>query len=74
VTRLSPPIILGFRLLLALEAPQSAQLIPEDRVSARRAALDPADVQCARCELNLIPPEVYKLGGTKPVTVGEERE
>ena len=35
-----------FGLLLALEAPQSAEFIPKDRMGARGPPLHPADVQC----------------------------
>ena len=41
-------------------------------MSARRAPLDPADVQCPRGELDLIPTEVNEFGGTKAVTIGDQ--
>ena len=44
--------------LLALEPPQGLQFITDDRVSARGALLDPADVQGGRSEVDLIPAKV----------------
>jgi hypothetical protein len=49
-------------LLLALEPPQGAQLVPEHGVRAGSALLDPADMQGARSEVDLIPVEVDQLG------------
>src|SRR5580700_2958610 len=45
------------RLLLALEPPQRLQLVPYDRVRARRTLLDPADVQAGCSQVQLIPNE-----------------
>jgi len=56
-------------LLFTLEAAQGAQLVAEDRVGAGRTALNPADVQRARCELDLIPAEVNKLRRAQAVSV-----
>ena len=36
------------------------------------ASLDPADMQRARGELNLIPAQVHKLGGPEAVPVGRQ--
>ena len=60
-----------FRLLLALKAPQGSQFIAEDRVGARRAPLDPANMQRSGSEIDLIPAEVNKFGGPKAVTIGD---
>ena len=38
-------------------------------MGARRAPLDPADVQCPRSELDLLPSKVNKLGRTKAMSV-----
>ncbi|MGA8650745.1 MAG: hypothetical protein WB677_09000, partial [Xanthobacteraceae bacterium] len=43
-----------FRLLLALEPPQRAQFVTEDRMRAGRAFLDPADVQGRGSQVDLI--------------------
>jgi hypothetical protein len=41
-------------------------------VGARRATLDPADMQCPRGELDLLPSEVNELGGTKAVSISHQ--
>jgi len=41
--------------LFALEATEGTQFVPEDRMRARRALLDPADVQGGRFEIDLLP-------------------
>ena len=41
-------------------------------MSARCALLDPANMQRSRSEIDLIPAEVHKLGGPKPVTIGHQ--
>ena len=45
----------GPGLLLALEPPQRRQFAAEDRMRARSAFLDPADVQSGHFEVHLIP-------------------
>ena len=59
-------------LLLALEPPQRPQFVPEDRMGAGRALLDPADVQRGRPEVHLIPAQVHQLGGPQAVPVGHK--
>jgi hypothetical protein len=58
---------LGF--LLALQAPEGSQFIAEYRMGAWRSPLNPAPMQCSRSEVDLIPTEVNKLGGSKAVTI-----
>ena len=60
------------RLLLALKPPQGTQLVPEDRMGARSALLDPADVQVGRSEVHLIPSQVHQFGGPQAVPVGHQ--
>jgi len=59
-------------LLLALEPPQGGEFVPEDRMGARCAPLDPADMQRSRGKLDLISAEVNEFSGTKAVTVGHQ--
>ena len=58
---------LGF--LLALKPPQRPQFVSEDRMGARGALLDPADVQGGGGELHLIPAQVHQLGDTEAMPV-----
>jgi hypothetical protein len=58
--------------LLALKASQRTQFITEDRMDARRALLDPADVQGTRPEVHLIPTKVHKFEGAQAVPIGHE--
>ncbi len=53
-------------LLLALKPPQRPQFVPEDRMGAGRALLDPADVQRGRSEVHLIPAKVHQFGARRP--------
>ena len=59
-------------LLLALEPPQRPQLVPEDRMGAGRALLDPAHVKRPRGELDLVPAQVHQLGGPQAVPIGHK--
>ena len=59
-------------LLFALKPRQGAEFVPEDWMGARRASLDPADVQCPQGKLDLIPAEVNEFGGTKAVSVRQQ--
>jgi len=60
------------RLLLALQPAKGAQLVPEDRMGAGAALLDPADVQRRRGEVDLIPAQVRQLAGPKAMPVGHQ--
>ena len=59
-------------LLLALQPPEPPQLVPEDRMGAGAALLDPADVQRGRGEVDLFPARVRQLGSPEAVPVGHQ--
>jgi hypothetical protein len=47
--------------LLPFATAVGPQFVPDDRMAARGALLDPADVQRGRSEVHLIPPQVNQL-------------
>jgi hypothetical protein len=55
-----------------LEPAQGPEFIALDRVRARRAVLDPADVEHGAVEVDLVPSEVADLGRPQAVPVSEE--
>ena len=60
------------RLLFALEPAEGPQLVPEDRMCAGSALLDPADVQGGGPEVHLLPPQVGQFGNPKAMPVGHK--
>jgi hypothetical protein len=60
------------RLLLPVQPPQHPQFVPEDRMGAGAALLDPADVQGGRGEVDLIPAQVGQFAGPQAVAVGHK--
>jgi len=60
------------RLLLPLQPSKHAKLVPDDRVGAGAALLDPANVQGGRSEVHLIPPKVCQLACPQAMTVGNK--
>ena len=59
-------------ILLALEPAQRAHLVAHDRVRARGARLDPADVQCRLVEVDLSPAQVDQLADPQTVAIGDK--
>ena len=60
------------RFLLAQKPPQRPQFIPEDRMGAGRAFLDPADVQGRGAEIHLIPAQVHQFRHAQAMPVSRE--
>jgi hypothetical protein len=61
-----------FWLLFSLQPTKPAELVPEDRMGACAALLDPADVQGGCSEVHLIPAQVDQLAGPEAVAVGHQ--
>jgi hypothetical protein len=58
-------------LLLTLQTPYCVQLIALQRMDARRPVLDPAHVQAASGQLDLMPLQIAQLRGAQSVPEGE---
>jgi hypothetical protein len=55
-----------------MKPPQRPQLVALDRGRARRAVLDPADVEQRAVEVDQVPTQIADLGGPEAVPVGEQ--
>jgi hypothetical protein len=58
--------------LVALQPPQRAQFVAEDRMGAGRTLLDPADVQGRGFKVHLIPPQIDQFGHPQTMPVGHQ--
>src|SRR5262245_38999133 len=58
-------------LLLTLQTPERTQFVALERMHARRPVLDPAHVQAASSQLDLMPLQIAQLRGAQSVPEGE---